>query len=289
MGYTLDIEISRHSGGPMTEMQAFVWRSGAEEIRLGVLFPFAYEAAEIGRWPDAYERLARFNEENGTSLTIARHHLVERLLAEDVLRGMLAIDLAPLLVRGLLVHEAPGVPFGREVVGSGHGGGIRLASPGRYEGRAGIGLWLPDPGAKDFRRTGSGLVVDVDDSRWIPVSRPPVEAGWYALDPATWVPCGDVADEPPPNVVLVEGEDQAHELVHREGDDHALLVPQPPRSRRYVIANSPDRADVGPLVRDSTKSRVATGYGLGSVTALVEIGEEDAGRVDLTGVEGSDG
>lgn len=265
-------------------LEAFVWRHEGTSVRLGILFRFDHDPARIGRWPDAYEGVARFNDENGTRLTIARHPVVEWLLADDVLRGMLAIDLAPLLVRGLLVHEAPGVPFGREVVGSGYGGGVRLASTGRYEGRSGIALWLPEPDAADFVRTDQGIVVDVDDARWIPVARPGIEEGWYTLDPETWVPSGERSDEPAPNVVLVEGDDRSRELVLGPGEEEALLVPQPPRSRRYVIANSSDRADVGPLVRDSTKSRISVGFGLGSVTALVEIDEEDAVKLRLRAV-----
>jgi hypothetical protein len=265
-------------GGPV--LPFFEWRKNGAVLRVGVLFPFSYDEQAMRRWPDAYPDVETFNAAHGTKLTIARHEVVDRLLQDEVIGGMLAITLAPMLVRGLLVHEAPGKPFAAEVASRADASTpVIVASTGRYAGESGIALWLPDPVARDFVRDQRGVVVDVRDDRWVPVRQPPLEAGWYHLDPKTLVPSGARSDEAPPHVLVVEGDDRSRELVMGVGS--ITLVPQPERQVRYVIANSAGRAEVGPLVRDSTSSRVSVGYGLGSVTALVEIGDEDASRVTL--------
>ena len=262
---------STPTAGKKPVLPFFEWKKGDAIIRVGVLSPFSYDEKKIRRWPDAYSDVEAFNSAHGTELTIARHEVVDRLLQDEVIGGMLATTLAPMLVRGLLVHEAPGTAFAAEVVAHANDSTTVIASTGRYAGQTDVALWLPDPSPRDFVRDARGVVVSVDDARWIPVAQPPLAAGWYHLDPKTLVPCGLHSEETPRKVAPVEGDDAGF-----------ALVPHPETQARYVIANSAGRAEVGPIVRDSNPARASVGYGLGSVTVLVELTDEDAARVTLT-------
>lgn len=243
-------------------------------VMLGLLCAFSYKQELIRTWLQAYEELDRFNAIHGASARMARHAVIDRAITSGLLDGMRLMRYSPIIVHGILAHEAKGVPLGAEIVWQRGDDPPVVLPTGRHAGATDTALWLPDPGAKDFRRDGDRLVLDVDDSRLIAIREFVPESGLRHVEPNTWVPTGPIVESDTPPVLTTS---DGRSYAYRFADDGRVELSPPPAplpGLRSLQAN-PSSACIGPLVRGGSPVNIATAVPW-SVTAFIEISGEDA-------------
>lgn len=220
----------------------------------------------------------RFNEEHGTNVQIVRDEVLTHAMRIGLVDGLCRMRFSPMIVRGLLGHEAPDTPLGDAIVWKRDGAPDIVLPTGRHRGEPNVALWLPDPRGADIRRENGRILFDVSDDRLVAVPQFRPQTGLYRMEPHTRLPFGDpLPDDSPPTLTAGTGETFAYRLG---ADGRVELGPPPvkPDTLRYFLANQTG-ACVSAVAHGSIGNDppigIANGIGW-SITAFVEITPTDA-------------
>ncbi len=181
---------------------------------------------------DTHATVESFNAAHGTALRVVPPDVADVALNA----GESWRSLAPCFsfaVDASIAYEKPGTRLGEEIVCSLAGEPRVALATGKYAGEKNIALAAIGLSAKDFRKEGNGIVLDISDDRLIPIPDFPAQSGWYTPHDLTGVPHGKEVEEGPAARYLQRwGNSSYAGLLVREVDAEGCDL------RQYVDANS---------------------------------------------------
>lgn len=181
---------------------------------------------------DTHAAVESFNSVHGTALRVVPPDVADFALnAGETWRSL--AQCFSFSVDASIAYEKPGARFGEEVVCSLAGEPRVVLATGKYEGEKDVALAAFGLSAKDFRKEGNRVVLDISDDRLIPIPDFPSRSGWYKPHALTGVPHGKEVEEGPDARYLQRWGDSPYAgLLVREVDAEGCDL------RQYVDANS---------------------------------------------------
>ena len=233
---------------------------------LGIFRRFKGQGYEDRSLPllDIHAELKKFNERQGTRLTLITPQVAEAVLNDGTGNWIFLKPAAPFPTSVMVAYERPGQPFGSEVIfNEGDGRGV-VVPTGSYKGAKNIALLLQGVTADDFRECGRETIVEVPESRIMPIEDFPTESCWLRIKSGILIHTGAPADQK-----------EAREIMERE------------------IKRVTDSAYVGSLIRDvgfhEYKRTLSLHYPLSfRLGAVVEVPSHDIEKLGLRVEQGRD-
>ncbi|MBU0527540.1 hypothetical protein KKE92_03610 [Candidatus Micrarchaeota archaeon] len=130
-----------------------------------------------------------FNALHGTNLRVVPHDVADVALNVGETWRSLASCFG-FVVDASIAYEKPGTKLGEEIVFSLEDEPRVVLATGKYEGEEDIALVTLGLSAKDFKKDGNSVVLDISDDRLIPVPNFPSNSGWYMPHNRTGIPHG---------------------------------------------------------------------------------------------------
>ncbi len=198
---------------------------------------------------DAHPLVEHFNADHGTNLKVVSHEAADAALTS----GVTWTGIQDSVIDAAIAYEAPFTRLGKQVVFTPRNEPSVVLATGRYQGEEGIALVALGLSSADFKREGNSIILDIDDSRLIPVPEFPIVSGCHLPHPETGVPHRDQA--------AMSGEARA--IVRLDGSPYVgLLV-------RYCDISGAIRYSVSALCPPSTK-----------IGVVVEVPDGDVPRIE---------
>ncbi len=142
---------------------------------------------------ETHEKVEAFNRSHGTRLGVVPHDLADYALNTGATWKQLASCHGFAVDTAIATVDAR---LGDEIVLSLPGEPKVVMATGRYKGEWDLALAAPGVSARDIRKEGDTIRLDITDDRLIPVPRYPAESGWYLPHKPTGVPQGkDVGEQ----------------------------------------------------------------------------------------------
>ncbi len=186
----------------MKEMFGFAY--GDEKVIVGTLKRYGKDmmGAEFTLL-DIHGEVKSYNEKHGTSVRVIRPLIADYLLVNARRYPMILRFTFP--TSAVIAYEGPEEALKEDIVyttrhnytgkSTGHAPKMIL-STGKYKGRKGIALVVPDLALDDMGRDGDDIRIEVPDSRLVVVPDFPSKDGFYAPHPDTAVPYGKEVSYP---------------------------------------------------------------------------------------------
>ncbi len=141
---------------------------------------------ESTRLFDAHPLVEGFNAEHRTGLSVVSHKVADAALNDrKTWRSLRAFP-----VDASIAYEKPGTELGNEIVSSIGGAPRVVLATGRFKGERDVALVALGLSAKDFKKDGNSVVLDISEDRLILVPNFPGPDGWYLPHEPTGVPHG---------------------------------------------------------------------------------------------------
>ena len=142
---------------------------------------------------EAHRLIAAINAKFGTNIRLIRPGVADFLFNKtsnwkEVEEGF------PSPTHADIAYEKLGNPLGAEIIYAPEDEPRLIVPTGKYKGEKDIALVLMNLTINDFKLDGNDLLIDVPDSRIVPVRDFPRKNGWHMPHAETTVPHGDMVE-----------------------------------------------------------------------------------------------
>lgn len=242
----------------LPELKVRRFSCGGCTAALGILRGREEDGLPYSRLPpmlEGHRLVAEFNSGHGTSLRMIQPRTADRALSDPAFWFFLG-GCSPFLTDAVIAYTEPREALGPEVVFQ--SGGRRIVFPAcKYRGEKGIALLAWGVTCADFSTSGTDVLLDVPESRILPIRRFPSESGAAIRHPMLTAPPSDgqaLEDQLRRAVVLQPG---LRRILWRvflssyvgpvartsspQGDWHHVLANRPPSQPFGVVVEIPER------------------------------------------------
>ncbi len=169
------------------QMKTTTFALNSKLITVGILRKFNdRERTPLLETPGAVKAA---NSEYGTNLKLISHRVLNHLLTKTS-NWKEVREVFPCVAGEGMAYEKSGTKLGNQIVFAEEGESRVIISTGKYKGKKGIALVVPELIADDIQKDGNDIVLAVSDTRFVVVPNFPSVDGWYLPHEGTGIPNG---------------------------------------------------------------------------------------------------